>query len=141
MQLLNKCINFDIRIVEKFCSLLCLYRSPIQTQDIFEIFADNFGLILDSIMSKNLFVIVVLDDFNAKTTNWHKNDLGSYESLKTDVITSEFGLQQIINEPTYLTSKSFLCIDLIFTFQPNLVMESGVHSFLHPNCYHQIVFT
>ena len=26
----------------------------------------------------------------------------------------------------------------IFTSQQNLVMESGVHSFLHPNCHHQI---
>ena len=52
----------------------------------------------------------------------------------------QFGLQQIINETTYLTSNSSLCIDLIFTSQPNLLMESGVHSSLHPNCHHQIVF-
>ena len=32
------------------------------------------------------------------------------------------------------------CIDLIFTSQPNLVVESGVHPSLHPNCHHQIVF-
>ena len=29
---------------------------------------------------------------------------------------------------------------LIFTSQPNLVMESGIHSSLHSNCHHQIVF-
>ena len=32
------------------------------------------------------------------------------------------------------------CIDLIFTSQPNLVMHSGIHPLLHPNCHHQIVF-
>ena len=32
------------------------------------------------------------------------------------------------------------CIDLIFTSQPNLVMESGVFSSLHPNCRHQIIY-
>ena len=32
------------------------------------------------------------------------------------------------------------CTDLIFTSQPNLVVESGVHSSLHSNCHHQIVF-
>ena len=83
---------------------------------------------------------VALGDFNIKTTNWDKNDINSYEGLKVDTITSQFGLQQIINELTYLTSCSSLCIDLIFTSQPNLVMESGVHSSLHPNCHHQIVF-
>ena len=32
------------------------------------------------------------------------------------------------------------CIDLIFTNQTNLVVDSGVHSSLHPNCHHQIIF-
>ena len=32
------------------------------------------------------------------------------------------------------------CIDLIFTDQPNLIIESGVHSSLHEQCHHQIVF-
>ena len=31
------------------------------------------------------------------------------------------------------------CIDLIFTDQPNLVVDSGVHTLLHPNCHHQII--
>ena len=32
------------------------------------------------------------------------------------------------------------CIYLTFTFQPNIVVESGVHPSFHPNCHHQIVF-
>ena len=61
-----------------------------------------------------------------------------YEGYKIDGITSTFGLQQIIKEPTHLIGDSFSCIDLIFTSQPNLEMESGMHSLLHPNCHHQI---
>ena len=140
IQLLNECINFETRIDRKLCSSLCLYRSPSQTRDIFKTFADNFELTLDSIINKNQILIVTLDNFNAKTTNWYKNNVNSYEGLDIDTITFKFGLQQIINEPTYLTSNSSSCIDLIFTSQPNLVMESGVHSSLHPNCHHQIVF-
>ena len=83
---------------------------------------------------------VALGDFNIKTTNWHKNDINSYEGLKVDTVTSQFGLQQIINELTYLTSNSSSYIDLIFTSEANLVMESGVHSSLHPNYHHQTVF-
>ena len=32
------------------------------------------------------------------------------------------------------------CIDLIFTNQPNLFIESGVHPSLHEQCHHQIVY-
>ena len=39
-----------------------------------------------------------------------------------------------------MLENSSSCIDLILTSQPNLVVESGVHPSLHPNCIHQIVF-
>ena len=31
-------------------------------------------------------------------------------------------------------------IDLIFTYQPNLITESAVNSSLHPNCHYQIIY-
>ena len=55
-------------------------------------------------------------------------------------MTSQFGLNQIINEPTHITKNSSTCIDLLFTSQTNLVIKSGVHSSLNPNCHHQIIF-
>ena len=64
----------------------------------------------------------------------------SYEGLKIDTITYQFGLQQLINKPTHLTANSFSSIDLIFISQSNVVMESGVHSSPHANFHHQIVF-
>ena len=140
IQFLNESINFEIRIGGKLCGFLCLYRSPSQTRDIFETFPDNFELTLHTIINKNPFLIAALGDFNVKTANWHKNDINSYEGLKIDTITSQFGLQQLINEPTHLTANSSSCIDLIFRSQSNLVMESDVHSSVYPNCHHQIVF-
>ena len=56
------------------------------------------------IFNKNPFLIVALGDFNAQTTNWYEYDINFYEGLKIDTITSQFGLQQLINEPTYLTA-------------------------------------
>ena len=94
IQLLNECINFEIRIGGKLCSFLCLYRLPSQTRDIFETFAVNFELTLDSIMNKTPFLIVALGDFSAKTTNWYKNDINSFDGLKIDAITSHFDLQK-----------------------------------------------
>ena len=82
----------------------------------------------------------VLGDFNVKSNLRFKGDKTSYVGSKIDAITSKFRLQQLINEPTHLVADSSSCIDLIFTSQPNSVMESGVHSSLHPNCHHQITY-
>ena len=55
-------------------------------------------------------------------------------------ITSQFGLQQIIKEPTHILDNSSLCIDLIFISQPNLITESSVHLYLHANYHHLVVY-
>ena len=55
-------------------------------------------------------------------------------------MTSQFGLQQLIKEPTHILTNSSSCINLFFTSQPNLAMESGVYSSLHQNCHHQIIY-
>ena len=93
---------------------------------------------IDKATAKNIF-LTALGNFNPKSNLWFKGDKTTYEGSKIDGITSTFGLQQIINEPTHIGDSS-ACIDLIFTSQPNLVMESGVHSSLHPNCHHQITY-
>ena len=85
-------------------------------------------------------VSVAIGDINAKSTNWCANDQTSFEDIKIEHITSQFGLSQIINEPTHILDSSSSCIDLIFTSQPNLVIESGIHPSLHQNCHHQIIY-
>ena len=82
-------------------------------------------------LNRNLYLIVVLGDSNVKSENWYKHDKMSYEGAKTDALTTQFRLQQIIKEPTYillLISFSYL----IFTSLQNLVMEYRVHSSFHP---------
>ena len=84
--------------------------------------------------------MVVFGDFNAKSKSWYTNDSTNFEGSKIDFLTSSFGFHQIINKPTHILNNSSSCIDLIFTTQPNLVMESGVHSSLHANCHHQLPY-
>ena len=84
--------------------------------------------------------MTTIGDFNAKSKNWYSQDKTSFEGKTIESITSQFGLYQLINEPTHLLENSSSCIDLIFTSQPNLVVVSGVHLSLHHNCHHQIVF-
>ena len=71
-----------------------------------------------------------------------QKDITSDEGRKIEAVTSQNGLHQEINEPTYILNNSSSCIDLIFNSQHRLstLIESGVHPSLHPNCHHEIVF-
>ena len=60
--------------------------------------------------------------------------------MQIDALTSSYGLQQLVNEPTYILPSSSSYIDLIFTDQPSLVVSSGAHTSLHANCHHQITY-
>ena len=115
-----------------------MYRSPDQSEDEF---SNNFELTLDVVLATNSFLIIAIGDFNAKSTNLCTGDTTNLEDSKIEAITSQFALQKIINEPTYIQGKSVSCIDLIFFSQPNLVMSSGIHLSLQQNCHHQIEFT
>ena len=90
-----------------------------------------------TLKTSNAFLIVANGDFNAKSSNWHTGDTTTSEGSKIEAITSQFGLQQIINEPTHVQGNNYVsCIDLIFSSQPNLVISSGIHSTLLQNCHH-----
>ena len=52
-------------------------------------------------------------------------------SILNDLMV-QYGLKQIIHEPTHVLKSSVSCIDLLFGCQENLVTNSGVHSPLHP---------
>ncbi len=49
-------------------------------------------------------------------------------------------LEQLINEPTHFPeNNNATCIDLIFTDQPNVFLDSGVIASLNDHCKHQII--
>ena len=121
-------------IGNKICNLITLYRFPSQNQDDFQAFEDNLEMNLGTLEQRNPFLMVAIGDFNAKSKHWFSQD------STIENVTFQFGLSQIIKEATHILEFSSLCIDLIFTTQPNLVVEPGVHPSLHPNCHHQIVF-
>ena len=55
IQYLHECINFEIRIGDKLCRFLFLYRSSSQSQDEFKSFTNNFELIIDTATANNTF--------------------------------------------------------------------------------------
>ena len=89
---------------------------------------------------KNPFLVVAIGDFNVKSKSWYINDSTTSQGNVLENITSQFGLQQIIKEPTHILDNSSSCIGLIFTSQPNVTYESGVYPSLNPNCHRQVVY-
>ena len=71
IQYLQECINFEMKIGEKLCNFVALYRSPSQSKDEFETFAKNRELNLDKIYLNSSSLTVVLGDFNAKSNLWY----------------------------------------------------------------------
>ena len=74
------------------------------------------------------------------TNKWCSTDKTTPEGAKLDYLTSQDGLTQLLKEPTHIPDNYRSCIDLIFTNQPNLVVDFGIHPSLHENCYHQIIY-
>ena len=66
IQLLQECINFEIKIAYKTCNFISLYRSPSQSKDEFESFADNLELNINSTALRNPHLIVVLGNLMDK---------------------------------------------------------------------------
>ena len=110
---LSECVTFEISIGKKICRFIHLYRSPSQTQDEFQTF---------------------------KSEDWCSIDITSFEGSELDFLTSQFVLSQIVKETTHILDNSRSCIDLTFTSQTNMVIDSGVHASLHANCHHQIIY-
>ena len=110
----NECINFELKIRDKLCTFVALYRSPSQSQDNFETFIDNIELNLETLSQINLFLLVAIGNFNAKSKFWYCNDNTFSQGKALENVTSQFGLHQVIKEPTHILHNSSSCIDLIF---------------------------
>ena len=80
---LNECVRCELMVGDKLCNFIALHRSPSQSQDQFESFKENLKLNLES---------VLLSDFNAKSSNWCKNDITTSEGKATENLSSQFGL-------------------------------------------------
>ena len=100
----------------------------------------TFEQVLCDIITRNPYFVLITDNFNARAEKLWKNDTVTTEGTKIDSITTSYGFNHIISDPTHILPHSPLCIDFIFTHQPNLVIESEFHPSLHSNCHYEISF-
>ena len=95
---------------------------------------------LSKMQSENPICVIFTWDHNCRWTQWWESDSENNEGKLFEPLALDLGLHQLISEPTHLIGESKSCIDLIFIYQPNLIIESGVNPSLHDQCHHQIVY-
>ena len=71
---------FELMVLDKLCNFIPLYKSASQSQDLFVSFKENLELNLESAVQNISFLVVLLGDFNTKSSNWCKNDITTTES-------------------------------------------------------------
>ena len=79
-----------------------MYHSTSETSDDFNSFTTNLEKLVVYIFSSNPHFILMIGDFNAKSSNWSSNDTTTVEGAPLDYLTSLYGMKQVITEPTYV---------------------------------------
>ena len=133
-------INANIKKKKKEGYVITLYRSPSQNQSEFEHFLLSLENLLCNIRSKDPAFTILLGDFKASSKSWWVHDITNNEGKQIESISSLYGFSKLIWESIHILQNSSSCIDLIFTDQPDLVINSRIKPLLHENCHHQITY-
>ena len=138
---LKECLIFEVSINNKRGYVVSIYRSPSQTSDYFNSFTTNLEKLVGNISSSNPHFILMIGDFNAKSSNWSSNDTTTVEGAQLDYLTLLYGMKLVITDLVHILENSSSFIDFIFSNQPNLITDSGVHLTLHSKCHLQIIYS
>ena len=84
---LKECLTLEVSINNKTGYIILLYRSPSQTSDEFDSFITNLEKIVVDISRGNLHFLLLIGDFNAKSSNWSSNDATTAEGAQLDYFT------------------------------------------------------
>ena len=128
----------EIALQKDYVVVTC--QSPSQSITVFDEFWSNFDKLLNNIKQFRPSFTIILGNFNARSKLWWPEDVTSYEGTQIEPLKTMHGLQQLISDPAHLLPNPSSCIELIFTDQPNLAVNSGVHLSLHVKCHHQIIY-
>ena len=110
------------------CDFICISETYLDSS----VSTDDRGILINGY---NL----IHADHPSNNKIFKQGDIQTSEGSQIDDLTTSYGFQQLISEPTHVLKSSSSFIDLIFTNKPNLITDSGTHPSLHPNC-HNITF-
>ena len=137
---LHECLVCEVTVQNIKGYIAVMYRPPSQSSIEFESFLSGFEDMLSSVLFSKSQFTVILGDFNARSSTWWSNDITNVNGTLIDSLTTTNGFKQLISDTTHIIPQSMSCIDLIFTDQPNYIIDCGTHPSLNKNCHHQITF-
>ena len=137
---LQECLVTEITVKNKRCFLTCLCRSPSQNREQIQSFCNSPDFLMNNINSLNPAISIITGDFNGKCSKWYSFDPSDNIGKELNTITSTAGYSQIIDKPTHFTNNSPTCIDLIFTSNPSILVDSGIEKSLSSSCHHDIIY-
>ena len=139
LQTISECVVAEITSGRKKMFLVVLYRSPSHTSQEFGDFLDGFETMVTKIKDTKPHCLIITGDFNCKSIKWWADGDENAEGIELNELTDSLDLSQLIDKPTHFLENSESCIDLIFTDQPNLFLNSGTHPSLFESCHHDII--
>ena len=137
LELLQEMVVAEITISCKKILFSTFYRSPSQNSEQFEKFINRLHRSLNVMQREGPHLMILTGDLNCRSSQWWPLDVEEPEGIALDELIETNNLHQLIDEPTNIREEAMSCIDLIITDQPNLFLQSGVHSSLDQNCQHQ----
>ena len=93
---LSKCLLRKPTFDNKKGYIAVPYRSPSQTSSVFNYFFSNFEKMLQEISASKPDFSIILGNFNARSNVLWNSDINTNRGTKIDVVTSSYGLQQLI---------------------------------------------
>ena len=120
---MSECLLCEVTVINKKGYITVLYRSPSQTDTVFNDFLSIFEKLLQQVSDLNPDFSIILGDFNARSKSWLESDINTIEGTKIDSVPTSYGLQQLITQLMHLLANSSFCFDLIFTDQSSLIAD------------------
>ena len=140
LTILDEYLVCELRAGNKRLFFTVIYRSPSQTVDQFSVFKQKWEETIVNINNCSPFISLYVGDFNARNSDWWANDIRNTQGIEIADLATQYGLSQIIDKPTHILPNSASCNDLIFTCEPNFIVDSSVHPSLFPRCHHQLIY-
>ena len=119
-----------------------LYRTPSQkTVTEVQAFVNSLEQLITNLTNERPSCIILSGDFNSRSPLiWAGETTEEIPGRMIANFANTNNLEQLINEPTHLPRGDIAtCIDLIFTNQPFLFVDSGVLPSPDEKCKHQII--
>ena len=92
--------------------------------DKFEAFLVNLEKCISNVSSGQSNFVLLISDFHVKSRNRSDHDIATTEGAQLDSLLTLFSIRQFVTEPIHILENVSSCIDLIFTKQLNIVLDS-----------------